>query len=203
MYLSAVPDMLKVFLPSNLEWRGPSDQKAIYLTFDDGPIPEVTPWVLDTLNAFNVKATFFCVGDNVRKHPEVFSQVLQAGHKVGNHSFNHLQAWKTSRQDYLANVRSCRELVESNLFRPPHGQITRTLAKALKDDYRIIMWSLLTRDFDARLTPGQCLRIALRGTKPGSIVVFHDSLKARERLEYALPRFLKQMRDQGFNFRTL
>jgi peptidoglycan/xylan/chitin deacetylase (PgdA/CDA1 family) len=142
--------------------------------------PRGHTWVLDTLNAFNVKATFFCVGDNVRKHPEVFSQVLQAGHKVGNHSFNHLQAWKTSRQDYLANVRSCRELVESNLFRPPHGQITRTLAKALKDDYRIIMWSLLTRDFDARLTPGQCLRIALRGTKPGSIVVFHDSLKARK-----------------------
>lgn len=203
MYLSSVPLLLRRILPANLEWKGPSEGRSLYLTFDDGPIPEVTPWVLETLDKYNVKSTFFCVGDNVGKYPEVYAEVLKHGHVTGNHTFNHLQAWRNSRETYLGNVDKCRELVDSKLFRPPHGQITPSLARALGEQYRLIMWSALSRDFDQGLSAYKCLKNTMRQTSPGSIIVFHDSIKAWKRLEYALPRYLEACLKQGYNFKTL
>jgi len=203
MYLKTVPRFLRALLPSNLVWEVQTETGEIFLTFDDGPIPEITPWVLDQLDRCKAKATFFCVGDNVRKYPEVYAEVRKRGHSIGNHSFNHLQAWKIPYAEYLENVSKCRELVESSLFRPPHGQLTPKIARTLGQEYRIIMWSLLSRDFDPSVTPYNCLKIVTENTKPGSIVVFHDSLKARKNLEYALPRFLDHFTEKGYTFSSL
>jgi peptidoglycan-N-acetylglucosamine deacetylase len=203
MYLSAVPGLLRIFMPSNLEWQIKTDKKEIFITFDDGPIPEVTPWVLDMLEKYLAKATFFCVGDNVQKHPDVYRQIIQRGHAVGNHTFNHLQAWKTPNKEYIENVAQFRSLIDSRLFRPPHGQISRSLAKELGKDYRLIMWSVLSRDFDQELIPDKCFEIARKGTQPGSIIVFHDSLKAWKRLEYALPAYLEHFSRVGYIFSAL
>jgi peptidoglycan-N-acetylglucosamine deacetylase len=203
MYFKTAPFLLRTLLPSNLEWEIATSKKEIFLTFDDGPIPKVTPWVLEQLDARNVKATFFCVGDNVRKHPDIFSGLIQGGHSVGNHSFNHIQAWHTSYDLYLENVKQCNQLVNSTLFRPPHGQITPRLSRQLGKEYRLIMWSLLSRDFDKKVSPDECLDTLTKLTKPGSIVVFHDSLKAWDRLEYALPRFLDHFLKEGYTFSTV
>ena len=203
MYFKTVPGFLRYLLPSNLVWKVNTTDREIFLTFDDGPIPEVTPWVLDQLDRCQAKATFFCVGDNVRKHPEIYAEIRKRGHSTGNHSFNHLQAWKTPLNEYLANVEKCRQLVDSSLFRPPHGQLTPKISRVLGKEYRLIMWSILTRDFDSRITPAQCLEIALKNAKPGSIIVFHDSLKAWDRLEYALPRFLDHFTEKGYTFSSL
>jgi len=203
MYFSDVPGIVKWLMPSSLEWKVATREKNIYLTFDDGPIPEVTPWVLDILSKYQAKATFFCVGENVFKHPDVYRMVLEAGHSTGNHSYNHLKGWSTPFPDYLENVARCKELVQSQLFRPPHGQITLRLARALRSEYRIIMWSMLSRDFDRDLSPETCLRNAVRESRPGTIIVFHDSLKARERLEYTLPRYIEHFASQGYRFPAL
>jgi peptidoglycan-N-acetylglucosamine deacetylase len=203
MYFKTAPLILRKILPSNLEWDVKTELKEIYLTFDDGPIPDITPWVLDQLDAFGAKATFFCVGDNVFKHPGIFSDLTNRGHAVGNHSFNHLQAWKTSYDDYIANVNKCSDLVETSLFRPPHGQITPRLAKTLGHEFRLIMWSLLSRDFDKKMSAFKCLKTVTEYTRPGSIVVFHDSIKAWERLEYTLPRFLEHFSALGYSFPVL
>ena len=150
MYLATPPFWLKWLYPS-LTWNKSRKEKTIYLTFDDGPIPIVTPFVLNTLKKFNAKATFFCIGDNVRKYPEIYNQVLQGGHSVGNHTFNHLKGWKTKNQIYLENVEQCRKLVDSRLFRPPYGRGTRSQYALLSSDYSIIMWDVLSCDFDERL----------------------------------------------------
>ena len=203
MYFSDVPGIVKWLMPSSLEWKVSSQEKNIYLTFDDGPIPEVTPWVVDVLRKYQAKATFFCVGENVYKHPEVYSMVQEAGHRTGNHSYNHLKGWSTPYHEYLENVARCQELVKSPLFRPPHGQITLKLARALRTEYRIIMWSMLSRDFDRNITPETCLRNAINKSRPGTIIVFHDSLKARDRLEYTLPRYIEHYSTQGYRFPAL
>ena len=203
MYFKTAPWFLRAILPSNLEWVVSTGQKEIFLTFDDGPIPEITPWVLEKLDEFKAKATFFCVGDNVSRHPEIFSELGKLGHSVGNHSFNHVKAWHTSFDDYIKNVEQCNELVHSSLFRPPHGQITPRLAKVLGRQYRLIMWSLLSRDFDCNMSVHRCLKTVIELTGPGSIVVFHDSVKAWERLEFTLPRFLEHFTGLGYTFSTL
>ncbi len=205
MYLIKTPFWLRRIYPS-LTWRNPNDTNTIYITFDDGPIPNVTPFVLNSLNEYNAKATFFCIGDNVRKHPEVFDQVVKAGHAVGNHTFNHLKGWATADQEYLANMLKCHELVNSGLFRPPYGRIKYSQISLLRSkipDLKIIMWDVLSGDFDQNLNPEGCLKNVLEKTEPGSIVVFHDSLKAFKRLEYTLPRALKAWSDEGFQFGTL
>lgn len=202
MYLATPPFWLKWLYPS-LTWNKSRKEKTIYLTFDDGPIPVVTPFVLNTLKKFNAKATFFCIGDNVRKYPEIYNQVLQGGHSVGNHTFNHLKGWKTKNQIYLENVEQCRKLVDSRLFRPPYGRGTRSQYALLSSDYSIIMWDVLSCDFDERLRPERCFEKVIEHTTNGSVVVFHDSLKAYPRLEYTLPRALEYWHKEGYTFGRL
>jgi peptidoglycan-N-acetylglucosamine deacetylase len=201
--MNSAPFWLRAIYPKGLTWCIPTVEKEVYLTFDDGPVPEATLLVLDILKKYNIKATFFCVGENVLKHPEVFQMLRNEGHSVGNHTFHHVKAWKSDYNFYLSEVEQCQNLVNSNLFRPPHGQITRKLAQKLRKEQRIIMWSALTGDYDKNLSGGQCLANAVNNTKPGAIIVFHDSIKALERMQYALPLFIEHCIEKGYSFRTL
>lgn len=178
------------------------DEKAVYLTFDDGPIPVITPWVVDLLGQHNIKATFFMVGDNVRKHPLEYKLVVDAGHKVGNHTFNHLKGLFTDTCDYLDNVEKANELIHSNLFRPPHGLLRRSQYKELSRNYRFIMWDLVTRDYSNRLNGEEVLAIVKRLVRNGSIITFHDSLRSEENLKYALPRAIEWLLEQGYSFKV-
>ena len=205
MYLVKTPWLLKILYP-NLIWNKSRDTRCIYLTFDDGPIPIVTPFVLNILKQYNAKATFFCIGDNVNKHPDIFEQVKNGGHAIGNHTFNHLKGWATDDQTYIANFLKADELLNTNLFRPPYGRAKRSQFKLLKDvkpDLDVIMWDMLSGDFDINLKPEACLQNVLKHTENGSIVLFHDSLKARERMEYALPRAMEIWSKQGYEFKSL
>lgn len=200
MNLYSAPFWIRAFYPRGLTWRVPTSNREIYLTFDDGPVPEVTPVVLDILKKYNVKATFFCVGENVQKYPDVFNQVQKDGHAIGNHTYHHVKAWKTDYNVYLSEVEQCNRLVKSNLFRPPHGQINRKIARKLRKDYQIIMWNALTGDYNKNLTGNQCLANAINNTSPGSIIIFHDSIKAFERMEYALPLYIEYCLKEGYTF---
>ncbi|GAB4408806.1 MAG: polysaccharide deacetylase family protein [Microscillaceae bacterium] len=190
---------------SAYEWEGRSS--PLYLTFDDGPIPGLTEYVLDLLWEYKAKATFFCVGDNIRKNPAVFARVLAEGHQVANHTYHHLNGAKTPTQAYLQNVALCQQLLPAQavkpLFRPPYGRLTLAQQKALQNQYRLIMWDVLSYDFDARLPPDECWFYSQRNTQPGSIVVFHDNRKAESSLRYALPRFLAHFSARGFQFASL
>ncbi|MEN0003213.1 MAG: polysaccharide deacetylase family protein [Bacteroidota bacterium] len=202
MYLVKTPQVIQNLFP-NFTWRIPSAEKVLYLTFDDGPVPEVTPWVLEQLAAYNAKATFFCVGDNIQKHPEVFEQVKAAGHAVGNHTFNHLNGWATDNISYFHNIRHCAREMDSVLFRPPYGRIKPKQVQFLQRHYRIIMWDVLSGDFDQNISPEQCLANVVNNVSPGSIAVFHDSVKAEERLTYVLPRVLEHFAQAGYSFERL
>jgi peptidoglycan/xylan/chitin deacetylase (PgdA/CDA1 family) len=205
MYLVKTPWLLKKLYPQ-LHWNRDRSQPVIYLTFDDGPIPLVTPFVLSTLKQYHAKATFFCIVDNVQKHPDVYQQLLTNGHAIGNHTFNHLKGWKTEDEVYIDNFLKADELLKTSLFRPPYGRIKRsqiTLLKALKPDLQIIMWDVLSGDFDMALKPADCLKGVLKHTGNGAIVVFHDSLKAFKRLEYVLPRALEVWNKLGYRFEVL
>lgn len=231
---------------TNQVWDIPNSEKKVYLTFDDGPTPEVTEWVLSILKQHDIKATFFCIGDNIRKHPELFQKVVAEGHHIGNHTYNHLQGWKTSDKDYLENVNSCEEairkqitdstwqkaddrqettenILEKNessnnqktatcnlqtancgLFRPPYGKIRPSQSARLrKKGYKIIMWDVLSADFDLRITPEKCLDNVIKNTSQGSIIVFHDSRKAFKNLEYTLPKTIEILKEKGFLFDTI
>lgn len=178
-------------------------QKSIYLTFDDGPIPEVTPWVLQLLKDFDIKAHFFCVGDNVQKHPTLFQNIISDGHLVGNHSHNHVNGWTIKSHLYIKNVLQAERYIPSKLFRPPYGKLLRPQLKALQQNaFQVIMWDILTKDYDATISPQECLKRSLEA-KNGSIVLFHDSIKAKHNLEYALPRFIESKLDEGYIFSSL
>lgn len=205
MYLVKTPWLLKKFY-QQLIWNQPRTNNTIYLTFDDGPIPEVTPFVLDTLSTFGAQATFFCIGDNVRKHPTVFARLKAEGHVIGNHTFNHLKGWVTDDQTYLANFKQADALLNTPLFRPPYGRVKRSqipLLKQERPDINIIMWDVLSGDFDTALGPEKCLRHTLKHTENGSIIVFHDSLKAFPKLRYVLPKALEHWQNSGYQFGTL
>lgn len=202
MYLVKTPFLLRWLYPT-LIWRQSAREKCIYLTFDDGPIPVVTPFVLETLKKFGAKATFFCIGDNVTRHPDIYKLILADGHAVGNHTFNHLRGWDTPLTEYIDNVQKCAEVVKSNLFRPPHGRGTRSQYSALRSQYSIVMWDVLSGDFDQGLSPEKCLQNVIKNTGNGSIVVFHDSLKAFERLQFTLPRALEYWAARGYSFKAL
>jgi peptidoglycan-N-acetylglucosamine deacetylase len=196
--------LLHLLYPSSI-WHKSRLEKSIYLTFDDGPIPEVTEWVLHTLQQYGAQATFFCVGDNIRKHPQVYEQVKLAGHSIGNHTFNHLNGWKTPREIYLENVQQFRLVAgqEAPLFRPPYGKITRQQASVISKTSQIVMWDVLSGDFDQKLSPATCLDKSVKYTQNGTIIIFHDSLKARKNLEYVLPRYLQHFYGLGYIFQKL
>ena len=190
---------------SNYVWDIPNMENKVYLTFDDGPTPEITQWTLKQLKNYNAKATFFCIGDNVGKYPETFEEVVKEGHSIGNHTFNHLNGWKTNTQDYIENAKLFEKeygklsTETCKLFRPPYGKITPSQSKILRRmGYKIIMWDVLSVDFDVTITPEQCLENVLQNVKSGSIIVFHDSVKAFANLEYALPKTLEFLEQKGF-----
>jgi len=179
-------------------------RKTVYLTFDDGPIPEVTPWVLDLLDHYKVKATFFCVGDNVRKYPEVYQQLLDRGHKTGNHTFNHVQGWNSKTSYLLNNTAKAAALINSILFRPPHGHMRMPQNYALqKAGYKVIMWDVVTRDYSRFMTSKQVLQNVKKYTRDGSIIVFHDSLKAEKKMKYALPLAIEWLLAEGYSFELI
>jgi peptidoglycan/xylan/chitin deacetylase (PgdA/CDA1 family) len=206
-YWVRMPWWLRKLLPSNLVWRMPeTEQPAVYLTFDDGPHPTITPFVLQQLETYDAKATFFCIGKNVVEHPDVYRQVVDAGHSVGNHTHNHKNGWKTKTQEYLDNIMQAEEHIDSRLFRPPYGRITRVQAHMLAkagSPWKIYMWDVLSADFDKHITPEKCLENVLFHIRPGSIVVFHDSEKAYDRMSFALPRVLAFCRENGWQMKGL
>jgi peptidoglycan/xylan/chitin deacetylase (PgdA/CDA1 family) len=190
-------------------WRIKTTEKKIYLTFDDGPIPEVTEWVLGQLALFNAKGTFFCVGENILKHPEILKKTINDGHLVANHTQNHLKGWKTENELYLNNFHLCEKSIESikkeksNLFRPPYGQLKKKQADEILRTHKILMWSVLTKDYDGSFNEVQCLENAIRKTRNGSIVLFHDSLKAQKNLRYVLPKYLEHFSKKGYKFEVI
>ncbi|OON67083.1 polysaccharide deacetylase family protein [Hymenobacter sp. CRA2] len=209
MHLHRLPGLMQRWLPGAI-WQGPAAaQPTVYLTFDDGPIPEETPWVLEQLAAYEAKGTFFCVGENLERHAAVARQVLAAGHRLANHTHRHLSGWTTSREEYLQDIARCQQALDElqpgapRFFRPPYGRITPGLQRALQPGYRVVMWDLLTCDYDRAYAPEQCLRDALRLTRPGAVVVFHDSLKASPNLRYVLPRYLQALAERGYQFGAL
>ena len=197
------PEWLKK-ATQGLVWNFDTNQKDIYLTFDDGPTPDITDWTLDLLDQFDAKATFFCVGNQVRSNPSIFARIVDDGHAIGNHSNDHVKGWKVSTKHYLDNVSRAAADIPSKLFRPPYGQITPKQVKALqKEGYQIIMWSLLSKDWDKNLDGRVCTQNVIDKAKPGDIVVFHDSVKAKKNLMFALPKVLEDLRDKGYRFKRI
>ena len=205
-----IPHRTPFILPwlyPGLVWRQPPERKELYLTFDDGPVSGPTEFALETLHRFSAEATFFCIGDNIQKYPQVFKKIVDAGHAVGNHTFNHLNGWKTSTTKYIENIRKCDEAVAGNaapskLFRPPYGRITRKQIRSLTE-YKIIMWDVLSVDYNRSLSAESCLRNTIRAAREGSVIVFHDSYKAEKNMTYALPRFIEHFSGKGFSFKAL
>lgn len=185
-------------LPGNLLWQVKTEEKKVYLTFDDGPIPDLTDHILSILDDYNARATFFCVGDNVRKYPEIYARILEKGHSAGNHTHHHLKGWTTNFNEYIDNVGEAARLISSDLFRPPYGLLTYRQAKTLAKDYRVVMWSVLTKDYDPSVSKEECLETAIQGIRPGAIIVFHDNVKAKEKVLYALPKLLERMEQEGY-----
>ena len=203
MYAVHPPWFYRILSPKYLLCRVPVKNKEVYLTFDDGPVPEVTPEVLKILEGYKIKATFFCVGENVHKHRDIFENIIADGHAAGNHTYNHVNGWKASPGAYYNNVMRCHEQFESKLFRPPHGRFTPAQYFILRNDFRFVLWSLLTMDYHHAVSPEQCLINATSGLEPGAVIVFHDSIKARENMLFALPHFIEYALEQGYGFRTL
>ncbi|RXE72320.1 polysaccharide deacetylase family protein [Muribaculaceae bacterium Isolate-002 (NCI)] len=203
MWIEQPPLLYRLLFPEAI-WRVKKrKRKVAYLTFDDGPIPEVTPWVLDTLDRYGVKATFFFVGDNVRKYPHLYEEVKRRGHSYGNHTMHHLQGFKTPRMRYMRDITEADALIDSPLFRPPHGLLRWAQAKAIKKHYNIVMYDLVTRDYSIKMTPALVFYNIRRYARNGSIIVFHDSLKAERNMKEVLPRAIEWLRNEGYELLPL
>ena len=211
LYFIKTPRIVEKFF-SNYTWRFNTNKKDIYLTFDDGPTPRITKFVLDELKKHNAKATFFCIGKNIENHPEIFNKIIADGHSIGNHTQNHLNGWKTNTTSYLENIDICENVISneveksqySKLYRPPYGKIKPSQAnKLIKKGYKIIMWDVLSADFDTKISKEECLENVLRNTKKGSIIVFHDSIKASEKIQFVLPKILEEFSKKGFSFKEI
>ncbi|MGO2357997.1 polysaccharide deacetylase family protein [Mesonia sp.] len=201
-----IPLLGKLLYPHRI-WHGSRKEKVLYLTFDDGPIPEVTPWVLQLLDQFQAKATFFCIGENIQKHPAVLQAILKEEHRVGNHTLQHVNGWKTPSEEYLRQIHDTQQLINKYvstsakaLFRPPYGKSTSSQAKMILKDYEMVMWDVLSKDYDAQISKEKCWKRLLNHTKNGSILVFHDSIKAKKNLEYVLPKVLAHYSKLGYRF---
>jgi peptidoglycan-N-acetylglucosamine deacetylase len=204
-YPAKTPKWVQKLFPKSL-WELPGAGKTIYLTFDDGPHPEITPFVLDELLKYGAKASFFCIGKNVEENPAVYERILAEGHATGNHSYNHLNGWKTPNNRYLEDILMAKHYINSSLFRPPYGRITRKQRKNLESQvppFKIIMWNILSGDFDQAITPEKCCSNVIKHAKNGAVVVFHDSEKAKERMCYALPIVLKHFAEKGYAFKKI
>ncbi|MDR3142128.1 MAG: polysaccharide deacetylase family protein [Tannerellaceae bacterium] len=202
MFIEQPPRIYRILFPGAI-WRMPSKNKCVYLTFDDGPVPGITPWVLDLLNQYDIKATFFCVGDNVRKHPAIFQLILDQGHRVGNHTFNHIQGIRFRTKNYIDNIKKANGYIHSRLFRPPHGHMRLLQTLLLRKQYKIIMWDVVTRDYSPHMTPNGVFNVVKNYTRNGSIIVFHDSLKAETNMKEALPRSIEWLKREGYEFKLL
>jgi peptidoglycan/xylan/chitin deacetylase (PgdA/CDA1 family) len=203
MYLVKTPWWLKKIYPPALTWNIPAEENEIYITFDDGPHPAITPFALDNLKQYNAKATFFCLGKNVQQYPDIYRQIIDEGHRPANHTHNHLNGWKVKDSEYFENISLAKKYIDSNLFRPPYGRISRFQIQQLKDIFKIVMWDVLSGDFDIKLSPQKCLNNVISNTTPGSVIVFHDSEKALPRLEYALPKALEFFAEKGFKMKVI
>lgn len=205
-YIVTTPWWLKMMFPANLTWHIPATDKIIYFTFDDGPHPVATPFVLDELKKYNAKATFFCIGKNVQEQPELYQRILAEGHRVGNHTHNHLNSWKTDDKTWINNVKEAAKWIDSDLFRPPYGKIRAFQAKLLQQanpPFQIIMWNVLSADFDQNISEEQCFNNVKKNVKPGAIIVFHDSEKALVNMKYALRETLRYFSGMGYRFEAI
>jgi len=211
LYFVKTPKFAKWIFPKRI-WAFPNNKSTVYLTFDDGPISEVTPWVLDLLKKYKAKATFFCIGENINKHPTVFKRIISEGHSIGNHTYNHLNGWKTESATYITNVLKNESLINSKfktqnsdlLIRPPYGKITSKQSKILQEKgYKIIMWEVLSADFDKNISKEKCLENVLNNITSGSIVVFHDSLKSEEKLRYVLPKVMDYLENKKYSCKAI
>lgn len=198
-YLVKTPTLLKNMY-SDLIWDIKTEKKEVFLTFDDGPTKGVTPWVLDCLAEYKAKACFFCIGNNVEKHPDIFQRIIVEGHLVGNHTYNHVSGWATKDEIYLEEIAKTAELVDSQLFRPPYGRITRSQIQKIGTKYKTIMWDVLSADFDLSIDANKCYEHVMQNVQTGSIIVFHDSQKCEEKLKVFLPKVLQALQEKGFGF---
>ena len=202
MFIEQPPQLIRLLYPDAL-WRMDKKVKAVYLTFDDGPIPEVTPWVLDLLDKYQIKATFFMVGDNVRKHPKEYQMVVERGHRIGNHTFHHFSGARHTIRKYMADTALANEYLRTDLFRPPHGWMRPTQYYAMRNKYKIVMWDVVTRDYSKHIDAPDIVRIVKKYTRPGSIITFHDSLKSIEKLRIALPECLEWFITEGYQMKII
>ena len=204
-YFKKTPSLIQKIFSERI-WRIDTDEKILYFTFDDGPHPEATSFVLEELKRYNAKATFFCVGRNVKDNFAMYERIISEGHCVGNHTFNHLNGWKTNDKIYVEDIAKAAKIIDNNLFRPPYGKITGFQAKAIQGNklhLKIIMWEVLSGDFDPSVNGENCYLNVVKNAKPGSVVVFHDSVKSLATLQHALPRLLKYYTDEGYSFQAL
>ncbi len=213
MFFVKTPNFVRSYYKDCI-WNVATQNKEIYLTFDDGPTPKVTDFVLTTLKQYQAQATFFCIGNNVKKNPNIIKQLIDEGHTIGNHTQDHLNGWKTNNKAYFESIRECdlslnkykektNNQISRTLFRPPYGSIKKSQIKHLVNEHKIIMWSVLSGDFDLKLSKEQCLNNVLKNTKQGDIIVFHDSVKAFDKLQYVLPKVLNHFTNEGYEFKTL
>ncbi len=201
-YTIKIPAIIKLLFPS-LVYNINNSSNSVYLTFDDGPHPATTPEILKILDKYKAKATFFCVGNNVLKYPGLFSMIIQKGHSVGNHTFNHLDFWKNNFKNYYDDIKKANNYIDSGLFRPPYGRLLPWYIKNIGEKYKIIMWDVLSGDFDPDTTVEKCYDNVVKNTNPGSIIVFHDSIKTKEKVLQVLPVVLDELKNRGFNFKKI